>query len=87
MTWRLTGFPLPGGFHGPAHEEAWGVFDTTGHTGAPGPGLVVRCAVRRCGRRRKACCAGRVVYYVDGSLEYLVVDDDGVLVPAPKDIQ
>ena len=27
---------LGGGFHGPAHEEAWGVFDTTGYLGAFG---------------------------------------------------
>ena len=27
---------LAGSFHGPAHEEAWGVFDTTGYIGAFG---------------------------------------------------
>ncbi len=27
---------LSGAFHGPAHEEAWGVFDTTGYIGAFG---------------------------------------------------
>ena len=27
---------LAGNFHGPGHEEAWGVFDTTGHVGAFG---------------------------------------------------
>ena len=27
---------LRGGFHGPGHEEAWGVFDTTGYIGAFG---------------------------------------------------
>ena len=27
---------LQGNFHGPAHEEAWGVFDTTGYLGAFG---------------------------------------------------
>ena len=27
---------LGGAFHGPGHEEAWGVFDTTGHVGAFG---------------------------------------------------
>lgn len=27
---------LSGNFHGPAHEEAWGVFDTTGYIGAFG---------------------------------------------------
>ena len=27
---------LSGGFYGPAHEEAWGMFDTTGHVGAFG---------------------------------------------------
>ena len=27
---------LEGNFHGPAHEEAWGVFDTTGYVGAFG---------------------------------------------------
>ena len=27
---------LSGSFHGPGHEEAWGVFDTTGHVGSFG---------------------------------------------------
>ena len=27
---------LEGNFHGPKHEEAWGMFDTTGHVGAFG---------------------------------------------------
>ena len=27
---------LAGGFHGPGHEEAWGVFDTSAYIGAFG---------------------------------------------------